>query len=232
MAKRKQPNGVGERPRYNKARRRWEARYTLGFDAAGRPIRKMVTGHSEAEVRSRLGETIRVVDAGAPFDAALTFGKYAGWWADNVLPGEGRAQATEAFYVFVLDKWVLPRIGRVRLSGRNALRPDHIEEMVASMRTEGLSPRSQQGSSSDGSCEGAPPRATGSSRRTLPASQRHRGTEAPSGRSRRCVLRPARSAPRRARGHAVGIRSPCYRHRPGCGPARHAASAGPISTGK
>ena len=71
MAKRS--NGEGS-IRENKARGRWEARVTVGYDTAGKPIRKMVTARTRRDVVARMKALTDAHDTGqepAPVDLTV-----------------------------------------------------------------------------------------------------------------------------------------------------------------
>jgi integrase len=125
----------------NVKRGRWEAKYhTLGPD--GRRVRKLLTARTRVEVEAKLAEAMGAREAGMPPpDTRQTFSRFATWWADFVLPTEGLAPKTEAWYRYILDRYVIPRIGGRSLVGQSALRPADVETMTGAMMAEGLSHR-------------------------------------------------------------------------------------------
>src|SRR5690242_4013099 len=59
--------------RHNVARHRWEGRLTVALDANGRPVRRMVTGRTRAEVVNGLRQLRDATDAGRqPAERHLT----------------------------------------------------------------------------------------------------------------------------------------------------------------
>jgi integrase len=134
MARRRRGNGEGT-VRYNEARRRWEARATVGFDDEGRPRRRMVTGHTRKEALGRLRELDDAVLAGhEPLDRSVTVARFLDAWLDT-LAGTV-APSTEQQYRDVVRLYVRPHVGRIRIG---TLQPRQVTAMVRQLERAGLS---------------------------------------------------------------------------------------------
>jgi integrase len=109
-------------------------------------VRRIVTADATAhEVRERIAEVVKARNEGRPlFGQSLTFGEFAAFWRERVLPGEGLAPGTVTWYLDMLDRYVLPAIGAKPLTGPGALSVGDIEQMTGDLRTRGLSPRVQR----------------------------------------------------------------------------------------
>lgn len=117
MARRRsmrQPNGAGERPRYNKQRKRWEARITTGHTPDGRQIRTLVSASTEAECLARIAERLGRVEAGLP-DSTDTLADYFAKWLDGRLAASPQEDTTKACYEVLVRRLIIPHLGRVRL---------------------------------------------------------------------------------------------------------------------
>ena len=69
---------------------------------------------------------------------------YLRWWLDEVLPGTV-AEVAEAHYRRVLELWVIPHVGHVKLGD---LRPTHVQAMMRALERQGLSPDTRRGARS------------------------------------------------------------------------------------
>ena len=84
---RRAANGEGS-VRFNTERERYEGRTTVRLDADGKPVRRMVTGRSEREVRKRVRDLMAATDNGlTPAARSLTVGRFLDDWINDVLPG-------------------------------------------------------------------------------------------------------------------------------------------------
>ncbi len=128
----KQPNGAGERPRYNRRRARWEARLTLDGGEAGRR-RTLVTGATEAECRARLDERRGVIASGLPLRTD-TLADYLTKWCEGRLAASGQEPTTKATYRTMVHRHVVPHLGRVRL---DELSTAHVDRWVATLGATG-----------------------------------------------------------------------------------------------
>jgi integrase len=136
----KRSNGEGS-VRENKARQRWEGRVTVGFDVTGKPVRKMATGKTKAEVLRAMAELRGDADAGR--DSArrdLTVRRFLEQWIDDVLPGTV-APATEQQYRDVVRLYVVPHLGLKRL---RTLQARDVARMLRTLEEEGRSPNTRR----------------------------------------------------------------------------------------
>lgn len=140
--KRKTKRGNGEGTVYeNVARGRWEAKYVVGTDDQGRPIRKMVTAPTRAEAVTKLNAAMGDATEGRDRARAdLSLGRFLDDWARDVLPGSV-ADSTAQQYRDVIRLYVKPILGRKRLA---ALRPSDVTAMVRQLADEGKAPNTQR----------------------------------------------------------------------------------------
>jgi integrase len=140
---RKRANDMGSVFR-NETRGRWEAKYVAGRRPDGTLIRKSVTARTRAEVERRLRDALDARDQGlqAP-DRRTTVAEFVDWWAEHVLPAEGLAPATEAWYRTVLAEYVVPEVGARTLTGPRALTPGDVESMAGQVALAGHGHRTQ-----------------------------------------------------------------------------------------
>ncbi|MHB1507982.1 MAG: tyrosine-type recombinase/integrase [Acidimicrobiales bacterium] len=114
---------------------RWEGSVDLGYQD-GRRRRKFVYGHTKAEVLDALRKEHQRKEHGLPpTDARRTVADFLHWWADKVLPGTVTA-GSEATYRRLVDLYIVPAVGRLKLS---ELAPAHVTEMMRSMASGELS---------------------------------------------------------------------------------------------
>jgi integrase len=143
----KQANGQGERPKQNKARHRWEARYSVTIDE--KRVQRLVTGRTAEEVRDRLRLATDARDSGLMPDRDFaTVADFIAYWRAEVLPGEGLAPSTEQWYGHMLDAYVIPGVGSRAFTparGRRVLSVGDVESMTAKLGAAGLSTRVQGG---------------------------------------------------------------------------------------
>ena len=138
MAKR--GNGEGT-IRKDEARKRWEGRVTIGRNAAGKVVRKKVTGRTRAEVVDRMKELADAADAGREMmPRTLSVERFLEDWLDNVLPGTV-APVTEAQYRQTTRLYIVPNVGRKQL---RTLQPRDVTGMLRNMEADGLSANSQR----------------------------------------------------------------------------------------
>ncbi len=142
----KRSNGEGT-VRRNVERSRWEARFTVGNDGNGRPVRKMATGATKVVALKRMREAQDAAASGRdPVRRDHTVGRYLGEWLDDVLPGTVAA-ATEGQYREVVRRYIIPCIGRKHLATLSA---GDVSKMLRDMATptaerpNGYSPTSQR----------------------------------------------------------------------------------------
>ncbi|MDP2291486.1 MAG: hypothetical protein Q8M22_09870, partial [Actinomycetota bacterium] len=112
---RRAANGEGS-VRYNAERERFEGRVTLRTSANGTPLRRMVTGKSEREVRKRMRDLMAANDQGlTPAARSLTVGRFLDRWISDVLPGTV-APPTFAQYEGIVKRYLKPQLGRHTLA--------------------------------------------------------------------------------------------------------------------
>lgn len=137
----KNANGAGTRPKHNLERKRWEARLTVGYNATGQPVRRMVTGRTRGEVVKRLDELRRATDEGRnPASRTMTVTRFLDEWLDEVLPGSVSA-GTEANYRNIVTLYLRPRLGLKRLQ---TLQARDVTKMLREMEADGLSPNTRR----------------------------------------------------------------------------------------
>jgi integrase len=119
MAKKVEPrraaNGEGS-VRFNPARDRYEGRVTTGIGAHGQPLRRMVTGKSEREVRRRMRDLATATEQGlTPASRSLTVGRFLDEWITDVLPGTVEPP-TQSQYEGIVKRYLKPMLGRHHLA--------------------------------------------------------------------------------------------------------------------
>lgn len=116
---------------------RWEAVFTTGHKADGKPIRRSVYGATRKEVSSRLHEILRQIEDEEYVEPQkLTVGDWLDeWWKVYCLPFKKTSTATgyESCIVWHLK----PYIGHRQLQG---LRAEHIQAVVNALVSEGKAP--------------------------------------------------------------------------------------------
>jgi integrase len=137
MAKRR---GSGEGSIFKRSDGKWVASVDLGWKA-GKRQRKVLYGKTRADVATRLRQLQSNVDRGIPIsDERRTTAEYLTWWSTNVLPGTVKSSTADD-YRWVLERYVIPHVGRVRLSKLN---PQHVQSMLRELEDAGLSPRTRR----------------------------------------------------------------------------------------
>lgn len=133
---RRAANGEGS-VRFNADRSRWEGRVTVDTDHTGQPVRRMVTGTSERDVRRKMREIINAVDQGLkPAPRTLTVGDFLDRWLERDIEGHV-AEGTRQFYADIVRLYIKPHVGRKTLA---ALSPDDVSAMQRKLGAT-LSPR-------------------------------------------------------------------------------------------
>ncbi len=98
---------------------RWQAELLLGYDNDGKRKRRFITGKTQAEVREKLEEAKQQLRSGTYVETKETVGEYLDKWLKEKTPQLKARTADD--YKYSLDKYVKPRIGRVRLAKLNPL---------------------------------------------------------------------------------------------------------------
>lgn len=128
---RRAANGEGT-VRHNAERNRYEGRVTVRMDGDGRPVRRMVTGKSEREVRRRMRELITATEQGlTPAARSLTVGRFLEEWLTDVLPGTV-APPTYVQYEGIVKRYLKPQLGRHTLQSLTAR---HVTVMLRHLAT-------------------------------------------------------------------------------------------------
>lgn len=111
---------------------RWVGSISLGYDDAGKRRRRTVYGNTKDEVAKEIRKLQTSNDEGGLADVDdMTVGEYLNQWI-SIVKSSVRA-ATHVRYAQLVDQFILPSLGRVRLSKLNGL---HIEAMFARMTKE------------------------------------------------------------------------------------------------
>ena len=132
---RRAANGEGS-VRHNAQRGRYEGRVTVRIDGAGRPVRRMVTGKSERDVRQKMKALSSATDQGlTPAPRTLTVGRFLDLWITDVLPGTVAAP-TYSQYEGIVKRYLKPHLGRKTLT---VLSARDVTVMLRSLETNGYS---------------------------------------------------------------------------------------------
>lgn len=93
---------------------RWQAELLLGYDNEGKRKRKFITGKTQAEVKEKLEEAKQQLRSGTYIETKETVGQYLDrWLKEKSLQLKER---TADDYMYSLEKYVTPRIGRIPLA--------------------------------------------------------------------------------------------------------------------
>jgi integrase len=118
-------------------RQLWAASVDLGV-VDGKRVRKVVKAKAKADVLAKMRALQTTVDRGLPVpDQTSTTEDWLRWWSTSVLPRSVKPATAENYRV-ILDAYVIPYIGNVKLA---RLAPEHVERMLANLEAKGLSPR-------------------------------------------------------------------------------------------
>jgi integrase len=133
--------GRGEGSIHERADGLWEAKVSLGYDADGKRRRKTIYGKSKADVQEKLRALQNSAASGTLADGSkLTIAQYLDHWL-NGPARECVGQTTWPRYEQLVRLRINPFIGGVRLT---RLTPMHVEQMLADLRTAGVSARGRQ----------------------------------------------------------------------------------------
>ena len=94
---------------------RWRGAVSLGYDAAGKRVRKKVSGRTRAETVEKLRSWRRQVDGGTVTDDQVTVKAFLERWLTVNLPGLV-AESIEDDYADTVRLHLIPAIGRERLA--------------------------------------------------------------------------------------------------------------------
>jgi integrase len=126
--------GAGEGSVRKRPDGRWEGRYTVSWNGA-RQDRRSVFGSTESEAIRKLREAQRQAETGARPDGTLTVAKLMDQFLATV--SQSRKLSTHANYQAVSRAYIVPRLGRRRVS---KLSPGEVASWLSDLRSEGLSP--------------------------------------------------------------------------------------------
>ncbi len=115
---------------------RWVGAITLGFNDAGRPVRKTVSAKAADEAKKKLRAVQRQVDDGLPApDDRMTVKQLLARWENEVLRHQ---VATNAFdnYKSIADHHLVPTLGSKRVS---KLTPADVDALTSAKLDSGLS---------------------------------------------------------------------------------------------
>lgn len=132
-------NANGEGSIYQRSDGRWVgATYVLRPDGSRK--RRQVYGRTRAEVSTKLRHLIEQTVQGIPtFTGDWTVDTYAAHWLDSTR-GTLRP-STHSNYAWMLRKYILPTLGRIKLT---ALTPTHVRHLHAVVAATGVSARTVQ----------------------------------------------------------------------------------------
>lgn len=130
----------GEGTVYRRQDGRWTGAVYV-YDAAGGRRRRQVYGKTRAEAAAKVADLLAKNRQRIPAAAsAVTVDSYGTVWLAR-LDGSGLKPATVASYRWILDRFIRPRIGRVRVQH---LTPEHVRDLLAATAGEGVSARTVQ----------------------------------------------------------------------------------------
>jgi integrase len=111
-------------------RNEWVGAISLGVDADGKRIRRVVYGQSQKVVQQKLDKLKARTGAELAAAATTTFGAFAkDWFAREV--EQNRRPTTQRYYKLLLDDYIEPQLGRKRLA---EITPADVERTVAIAR--------------------------------------------------------------------------------------------------
>ena len=116
---------------------RWEAVYTTGYKADGKPIRRSVYGKTRKEVALRLGELLHQVEHEEYVPPQkMTVGEWLDdWWKIYCLPFKKISTCTG--YESTITWHLKPYIGNKQLQ---TIRPEHVQAVINALVAEGKAP--------------------------------------------------------------------------------------------
>lgn len=130
----------GEGSIYQRKDGRWTGAVYV-FNRDGGRQRRQVYGSSRIEVAGKVADLVRLNEQHVPAaPVTITVQEFADSWVQQLASG-GLKPATVSNYRWVLERYVLPRVGRLRLV---ALAPHHVREMLGAVSESGVSPRTVQ----------------------------------------------------------------------------------------
>ena len=117
----------------------WHGRVTVGIKDDGRPDRRHVMGHKQADVVRKVRELEKLRDAARVPKAGQrwTVATWLIYWIDNIAVPPHIADNTHAGYRVDVEQHLIPGIGAHRLE---KLAPEHVERLYANLQRNGMSP--------------------------------------------------------------------------------------------
>jgi integrase len=128
--------GNGEGSIYQRPDGRWTAQVTVGYNAAGKRVRKTVYGDSKGEVQEKLTRLQSSKLDGMLSDTGrLNLAAYLERWLADVARPTIRA-TTHVSYKGIIDNHISPRIGGIKL---DKLTPAHVQGLYSALERDGAS---------------------------------------------------------------------------------------------
>ena len=112
----------------------FESRVTIGYHPNGNQKRRKVRGRTISEVRRKVEELRQQVDWGRLVDSTTTLAEHVERWATETLAVEDIRQNSKDDYLWQMRKYVLPYLGRYRLTD---LSPQVIDRWQADLLASG-----------------------------------------------------------------------------------------------
>jgi integrase len=113
---------------YDAKRKRWRGGITIGYDAAGNQIRRSVSRRTQAEALMALDELKRTHADGRLSLVDISVSSYLEEWLSEKT--RGVSARTAELYREQVDRYVNPRIGRVKLE---KVGPGHIQRAIGNI---------------------------------------------------------------------------------------------------
>lgn len=128
-------NGEGSIYQRKTTDKRWCASVSMGYDEGGKPVRKVVTAKTRAEVVKKLKAIQRQLDDGLPLpDQSMTVAQLLDRWYADVLRHQV-AESAALGYRSVANHHIVPSIGRKKLA---ALTTSDVDRLLSSKIDAGL----------------------------------------------------------------------------------------------
>jgi integrase len=122
---------------YQRKDGRWVAEVSIP-STSGQRERKAFYGTSQAEVVGKLRTANSALAKGLPLPGETqTVGAYLAWYSKTILPTPRMKETTAEQYREVIDRYINPHIGNVRLAKLTA---SHVHSMQAALASQGLKP--------------------------------------------------------------------------------------------
>lgn len=115
----------------------WEARITVGWDAAGRQKRRTITGSTQEEVRQKMQEMQQKVNEHTYVDVnRLTLDEWMEDWLTNYQVNT--VDSSQHTYREIIKKYISPELGKIKLQ---KLSKENVAKLVAALIKQGLAPK-------------------------------------------------------------------------------------------